>query len=265
MQLAEFIEYHRPALEMSEVKYGLILGVLGQPSAKEFRRWTLDAPGACAIQSPLFPIILGALAKAQCQRLAEETRALGFPGVVGCDDTARWFVERAVELGLEFREPIPQRIHALYRSPIYPGAPGRARQVCFEDTALFEDWTLAFLDEAVPHDRRPARQQLEKIAGEGRYLFWVVDDQPVSMAGIVRRTRNAAAIGGVYTPPSLRARGYAGSVTAAVVERIFAEAKTAACLYTDLRNPFSNRCYARIGFEPVCDSLHFVRDLDQPN
>jgi hypothetical protein len=43
-----------------------------------------------------------------------------------------------------------------------------------------------------------------------------------------------------------RGHGYAGSVTAAVVERIFAEGKTAACLYTDLRNPSSNRCYGKM-------------------
>ena len=61
------------------------------------------------------------------------------------------------------------------------------------------------------------------------------------------------------TPPSLRGRGYAGSVTAAVAERIFAEWKTAACLYTDLRNPSSNRCYAKIGFMPICKSWHYVR------
>ena len=79
------------------------------------------------------------------------------------------------------------------------------------------------------------------------------------MAGIERRTRHAAAIAGVYTPPALRGRGYAGSVTAAVVERIFAEGKTAACLYTDLRNPYSNRCYAKIGFEPACRSWLYPR------
>jgi predicted GNAT family acetyltransferase len=33
-----------------------------------------------------------------------------------------------------------------------------------------------------------------------------------------------------YTPPQLRGRGYAGSVTAAVLERIFTEGKIAACL-----------------------------------
>lgn len=77
------------------------------------------------------------------------------------------------------------------------------------------------------------------------------------MAGIVRRSRGAAAIAWVYTPPELRGRGYAGSVTAAVVEKIYAEGRKIACLYTDLRNPASNRCYAKIGFKPVCDSWFF--------
>ena len=69
----------------------------------------------------------------------------------------------------------------------------------------------------------------------------------------------AAAIAVVYTPPPLRGRGYAGSVTAALVEKAFAEGKSMACLYTDLRNPFSNRCYAKIGFKPVCDAAHISR------
>ena len=93
----------------------------------------------------------------------------------------------------------------------------------------------------------------------GNYSFWIVDGEPVSMAGINRRTRNTATIASVYTPPALRGRGYAGSVTAAVVERAFADGKSAACLYSDLRNPYSNRCYAQIGFTPVCESRHYPR------
>ena len=92
-------------------------------------------------------------------------------------------------------------------------------------------------------------------------MFWIVNEQPVSMAAIVRRTRNAAAIAAVYTPPALRGKGYGGSVTAAVVEQAFTEGKTMACLYTDLRNPYSNRCYANIGFSPVCKSWHIPRDI----
>ncbi len=75
----------------------------------------------------------------------------------------------------------------------------------------------------------------------------------------MRRTRHAGAIAGVYTPPNLRGRGYAGSVTAAVVDAIFAEGRSTACLYVDLRNPYSSRCYAKIGFTPVCRSWYYPR------
>ena len=52
--------------------------------------------------------------------------------------------------------------------------------------------------EAVPHDPLPSRERLGQIASEGRHQFWIIDGDPVSMGGIVRRTRHAAAIAGVY-------------------------------------------------------------------
>jgi predicted GNAT family acetyltransferase len=112
----------------------------------------------------------------------------------------------------------------------------------------------AFGKEAVPHDPAIPKERLLEIAGQGRHWFWIVNDEPVSMAAIARRTRRGAAINAVYTPPSHRRKGYAGSITACVVETIFAEGKKVACLYTDLSNPYSNRCYAKIGFKPVCRS-----------
>ena len=70
---------------------------------------------------------------------------------------------------------------------------------------------------------------------------------------------HCAAIAGVYTPSAFRNRGYASAVTAAVVDSVFAEGRTMACLYTDLRNPASNRCYAKIGFKPACRSWYYPR------
>jgi len=262
MQAHDFVEYHRPALERDEAKHNLILAILGRLAADDppgLRRWNLGGPGACALQVPPYAIVLGDVGAAHCHALAEATHDYDFPGVVGPDETASWFARRAVELGASFSDPIPQQIHALDEKPRYPDAPGHARPIGAADAALFADWTIAFQREAVPHDPVPPREQLEKGAADGRFSFWIVDGEPVSMAGIVRRTRNSAAIAGVYTPPALRGRGYAGSVTAAVVERAFAEGKAAACLYTDLRNPYSNRCYAKVGFKPVCLSLHYVR------
>jgi RimJ/RimL family protein N-acetyltransferase len=268
MQAHEFVDYHRPALETDEPRHNVMLWILGRVAdgGLDFRSWTLGAPGQCAVQTPPHPIILGDLDEAQCRRLAGQTADLDYPAVVGPDLTATWFVSHALRTGLRFEAPIPQQIHALRGPPAYPGAPGKAFMVDNDHASLFADWMMAFSREATPHDPPLDRAQVMQAAGEGRYMFWVVDDEPVAMAGIVRRTRHAAAIAGVYTPPALRGRGYGGSVTAAVAELAFAQGKTVACLYADLRNPSANRCYARIGFEPVCSSWHFPRaPREQPS
>jgi RimJ/RimL family protein N-acetyltransferase len=262
MQGSEFVAYHLSALERDEVRYNLIVAVLGRLTGEnppELQWWSLGKPGQCAIKVPGYPIVLGDLDAAQCRVLAEATRLLDYPAVVGADETPLWFVERAGELGVRFLDPIPQQLQALRDKPIYPGAPGHARPVSVADTPLFSEWMTAFIGEAIPHDPVPTPEQLAQSAASGRFQFWIVDGEPVSMAGIMRRTPNAAAIAGVYTPPSLRGRGYAGSVTAAVVDAIFAEGRSTACLYVDLRNPYSSRCYAKIGFTPVCWSAYYPR------
>jgi len=82
------------------------------------------------------------------------------------------------------------------------------------------------------------------------------------MAMPTRRLKRSAAITGVFTPPHLRGRGYAGAVTAALAKSLFAEGRQAVCLYVDHHNPYSNRCYARVGFQTVCDAWHFSRRPD---
>lgn len=262
VEVRNFVEHHYPVLERDEVRHNLILSVLDglavDPPA-DLRHWTLGAAGACATKSPGYSIVLGELTRNQCRALAEETCDLDYPGVIGPEQTGPWFAERAIDLGLAFRERIPQQIYALREKPNYPGAPGYARVISPADIELFANWTTAFMSEAVPHDPPPTRERLAQTAAEGRQLFWIVDGEPAAMAGIVRETRRTAAIASVYTPPSLRGRGYAGSVTAAVVERVLAEGKTTACLYSDSRNPASNRCYVKIGFKPACFSWHCLR------
>ncbi len=263
MQPAEFRAYHEPALELQEVKHGLILNALrhmGGEKSAEVSYWTLGRQGECAIKMGHHSIVLGALDENQCRNLAELTAHTDYPGVVGADLTARWFTDRSQELGLQFLEPVQQQIYSISDKPRYPGTFGHARPVTIEDAALLADWLIAFHREAVPRDPVPVREDLERAAGEDRFLFWIDKGRPVSMAGIVRRLKTSAAIAGVYTPPEFRGRGYAGSVTAATVERIYAEGRKIACLYADLRNPASNRCYTKIGFAPVCGSLHFHRE-----
>ena len=262
MNVSEFRDFHMPVLERDEARHSVLISILSQARSGQGepdRTWTLGGPGACAAQSPGRSIVLGDLSRAQCRTLAEEVATTDFPGVMGAGQTATWFVARAEELGCSFLDPMPQRIHVLNAAPKHPDVPGHVRPVARADAARYAAWMTAFHREATPEDPAPTQEALRDWAGADGQLFWQVDGEPVSIALVLRPSRECAAIGAVYTPPALRNRGYAGAVTAAAVDRIHADGKRTACLYTDLRNASANRCYARIGFEPWCESWSFAR------
>jgi predicted GNAT family acetyltransferase len=260
MDLQHFVSTHLPALEQDEVRFNVLIAVLSAAArnpSSALARWTAGAAGHCAARASGRSILLGRLDEAECRRLAQDAIDDAGAGVVGVDDTAHWFAEPAASLGVKLGQPIPQRIHVLSHPPRYPQAAGRARPATAEDAPLLHAWLAAFRKEATPHDRPPSREDADKAARSGRFLLWTVDSEPVAMAAVNRVLLHTASIGAVYTPPEHRCRGYAGSVTAAAAERILADGKAAACLHTDLRNPASNRCYARIGFVAYCEAWHY--------
>jgi len=262
MSFQEFARLHISALEADEIRFNLQIAVMNaavEDFPAGFLYWTLGAPGHCATQTPHYPILLGDLDQAECQHLAREAKDLPYPGVLGSGSTAHWFTEEAAALGIAFPQVEPQRIHILREPPRYPGAEGTPRGAVLADADLLFEWMRAFQREDIGHQPPFERAKVEKNIALGKYLLWTVGGEPVSFAALGRVLKSAMSIGPVYTPPDKRGRGYAGSVTAALCERIFADGKPAACLYTDLRNPYSNRCYARIGFKPHCDSWHYIR------
>lgn len=263
MTLSEFAAVHEAALERNAARHIMMLGLLALVRKNSrplgVKAWSLGLPGQCAMMWPERPLLLGDLDETQCRTLAEAMVEIPYAGVVGPDHTAHWFSQRAAELGARFIAPMPQRMHSLTERPRYPCATGHARQATIGDTDLLTEWMNAFNREATPHEAAPSREYVESGVADGRYFVWIVDGAPVSTAAIVRRTRTAGGIASVFTPAPLRTKGYAGSVTAAVVEHLFGEGRTMACVNTDLRNPSSNRCYEKIGFKPVCDLAFYGR------
>jgi RimJ/RimL family protein N-acetyltransferase len=267
MQPSDFAVFHEAALEADEIRNSLLLSIIGrlrtQGRQGEIKTWTLGGPGTCAAQTPGYPIVLGNLSRAECHSFAEAMGKSDYPGVLGAGDTALWFVERARELGVEFSAIIPQQIQALRMPPQAPSVPGFRRQLSPEDFPLFRAWILAFIKEAIPSDPVPSDDALMTGLRSRRHWLWVLENRPVSMAAITRRTRRAASISSVYTPPEHRNKGFGAAITAIVVREIFDEGRSAAYLYTDLRNPASNRCYAKLGFVPVCKSWLCIRSNKQ--
>jgi predicted GNAT family acetyltransferase len=71
-------------------------------------------------------------------------------------------------------------------------------------------------------------------------------------------TDNGMTVGGVYTPPELRGKGYATSCVAELSRNILQSGKKFCVLTTDLANPTSNSIYIKIGYKPIGDNSFYI-------
>jgi GNAT superfamily N-acetyltransferase len=140
-----------------------------------------------------------------------------------------------------------------------PLPPGTAVVAGPRHRDLLIAWYRAFGTE-IEEPVRDLGPPVDDRLSHGGLALWVVDGEPVSLAGTTRAVAGAARIAPVYTPPEHRGRGYAAAVTAAATRAVLAAGVAEVLLYTDLANPTSNRLYARLGYRPVEDSVAFVFD-----
>lgn len=134
-------------------------------------------------------------------------------------------------------------------TPPQPGPQGSARLVTELDRDLLIEWFEAFGVDVGEPTIDPARAVDRRLAN-GELLLWEVDGVPVSLAGATAPIADVTRVAPVYTPATLRGRGYAGAVTAAISRRGL-DAGYQVVLYTDVANPTSNALYQRLGYRPV--------------
>lgn len=134
--------------------------------------------------------------------------------------------------------------------------------------SLILKWGREFILEALP-DRTPEmiEKSLEHFPSdisEGRIFLLFDNDIPVSMARKAGESINGNAINAVYTPPSLRRKGYATECVARLSKLLLEQGYKHCFLFTDLSNPTSNSIYQKIGYRPVIDvdEIHFVNTLN---
>ena len=98
----------------------------------------------------------------------------------------------------------------------------------------------------------------EEFDNDDSRIFLLFDnDKPVSMARKAGKTPNGNAVNLVYTPPSLRRKGYATECVAKLSKYLLEEGNKYCFLFTDLSNPTSNSIYLKIGYRPVIDENHY--------
>jgi predicted GNAT family acetyltransferase len=264
---AEFASTVFPFLEKDPVLHTVLLsnvqdratGVLADPSLPVFVS-VHAADGqvvGASMRTPGRGIFLGGLADALVPAVVDAFAAAAPEAdvVEGTATAARLFAEGwSSRFGKEYNETRGTRLHKLERF-VEQQADGSPRQAAKADVALCVQWTDAFgVDVGMPspsnHSWIEARVEL------GRLWLWELEGQPVSLVGHQATVLGSTRVGPVYTPPEHRGHGYASALTAFVSRRIL-DRGSAACLYTDLANPTSNKIYAAIGYEPVADFVRY--------
>lgn len=142
------------------------------------------------------------------------------------------------------------RVNSVTMPPAAPGALHRATSADRLVLARFLKAFDAFLGEVIEEDYQ---SRADRIIGEGRAYLWM-NHEPVAMALWTGRTPRGVRIGGVYTPPEFRRRGYASNLVAHLSKQLLNEGRTFCFLNTDLSNPTSNSIYQKMGYKPTCDS-----------
>jgi ribosomal protein S18 acetylase RimI-like enzyme len=131
----------------------------------------------------------------------------------------------------------------------------RARE---EDADLLARWRHDYLVEIM--GKRPgeplmaeAREFVSRTMREGSLFVLTYGSSVVALSAFNARLPEVVQVGGVYTPPSLRSRGYARAVVAGSLRMAIAEGARSSVLYTPIDNLPAQRAYRALGFEGVGD------------
>lgn len=137
-----------------------------------------------------------------------------------------------------------------------------ARMARSQDAALLADWYVAYrweLEGEVGTPGARARELEQRRAALEERLptssIWILEDEgrPVATTSFNARTAKMAQLGGVWTPPELRGRGYARAVIADHLRHARGEGVRTAILFTGEGNRAAQRCYTALGFTPIGD------------
>lgn len=190
---------------------------------------------------------------AAAEAIARDARdAFGaLPSVSGLDEIAGAFAHAWAKLaGCVVSPGLETWLYALRGGPRAPISKGAPRLAASADADMVAEWIRGFAGESrnIAFDSVDGGHVARRWIGAKRLWLWE-DGTPASMAGWGARTPSVARISMVYTPASLRGRGYASMCVAHVARVLLDEGATTCCLFADRANAASNLVYQRLGFE----------------
>lgn len=127
-----------------------------------------------------------------------------------------------------------------------------------EDVEQQTAWRMAYNIETIHEPDGPelwehSRSGVERYLGQRATWILEAGGQPVATTSFNARLPEIVQVGGVYTPPEWRNRGYARAAVAASLLAARAEGVRRAILFTGQERWPARRAYEAIGFRPVGD------------
>jgi ribosomal protein S18 acetylase RimI-like enzyme len=124
------------------------------------------------------------------------------------------------------------------------------------DLELLTRWRIDYALEAMGEQDSPRLRERIRASTE-RYLeeqrTWVLEHrgEPVACSSFNTAIKEAVQVGGVWTPPELRSRGYGRAVVAASLLDARVEGVTTAILFTPEDNIPAQKAYEALGFRHI--------------
>ncbi|MHA1878456.1 MAG: GNAT family N-acetyltransferase, partial [Promethearchaeota archaeon] len=195
-------------------------------------------------------------------------KIIELPGVMGNKEGAEkfakfWCKGKAMKPNLTMNE----RIYKLKK--VAEDTLGDRKFIKADDSfkELIFKWGREFMVEALSESEVKIRDNwkmhFQRSLDEERIYLLLDNGLPVSMARKAGKTPNGIIVNLVYTPPSLRRRGYATECVAKLSKLLLDEGNKFCFLFTDLLNPTSNSIYQKIGYIPIIDVDQYEFIIDK--
>lgn len=256
-EIAGFLRRHldRAMLPLSN----LVHHGMGRAGRYQMRFWLKRSGGSveAALGLSAMGMLLPVLPGVETQEMAGLRAALAGERIAGIIGVPEWVQSLRAALGLPraaIEHAADEPGFALDLADlILPVATGLTlRRPGAGDRALLIRWRAAYRGEAMgtPRDRREAEatEDIDSNLARDSHRILLKDGVPVATTGFNAILPEAVQIGGVYTPPELRGRGYGRAAVALHLLEARAAGIPRAVLFA--ANATAARAYQAIGFQP---------------
>lgn len=252
---AEFLALAGDFLSAHEAEHGLMIGVARvtpkTPPGSYFAVVTEEGKPLAAAMRLDWRLILSRTESLDALALlSSDAVAPQLETVLGPPESVERFTGASSE---RWRTVMMQGIYECRTVTMPSGVEGSRRLATPLDRERLAEWLRAFVAEAMHEEisESDATARVDAHIGERDFHVWEVGAEVVSLAAAVAPTLHGIRVNHVYTPPSLRGRGYASALVGSLTQSLLSSGYEFALLHTDLANPTSNRIYVRLGYRQV--------------